>query len=75
MFLACSRFIFLLTFLASFLVLSASLYLEYGSGLEPCSLCLVQRFFLTAVCVRPSHLPNPVKPGHGVHLNLGGHQF
>ena len=28
-----------------------------------------------SVCVRPSHLPNPVKPGHGVHLNLGGHQF
>lgn len=51
MFLACSRFIFLLTFLASFLVLSASLYLEYGSGLEPCSLCLVQRFFLTAFCL------------------------
>ena len=27
------------------------------------------------VCVRPSHLPKPDKPGHGVHLNLGGHQF
>jgi hypothetical protein len=27
------------------------------------------------VCVRPSHLPDPAKPGHGVHLNLSGHQF
>ena len=27
------------------------------------------------VCVRPSHLPSPVKPRHGVHLHLSGHQF
>ncbi|WP_225922816.1 transposase [Pseudomonas hamedanensis] len=27
------------------------------------------------VSVRPSHLPNPAKPRHGVHLNLSGHQF
>ncbi|KWS18782.1 hypothetical protein AL065_24635 [Pseudomonas amygdali pv. ulmi] len=27
------------------------------------------------VSVRPSHLPNPAKPRHGVHLNSGGHQF
>jgi hypothetical protein len=27
------------------------------------------------VCVRPSHLPSPAKPRHGVHLNLSGHQF
>ncbi len=26
--------------------------------------------------MRPaSHLPNPAKPRHGVHLNLSGHQF
>ena len=48
MFLACSRFIFLFTFLASVLVMGAAFYLEYGSGLEPCSLCWVQRFFLLA---------------------------
>lgn len=30
---------------------------------------------LKEVCVRPSHLPTPAKPGHGVHLNLSGHQF
>jgi AbrB family looped-hinge helix DNA binding protein len=28
-----------------------------------------------AVCVRPSHLPSPATPRHGVHLNLTGHQF
>ncbi|RMR00730.1 hypothetical protein ALP95_200003 [Pseudomonas savastanoi pv. glycinea] len=27
------------------------------------------------VSVRPSHLPSPAKPRHGVHLNLSGHQF
>lgn len=27
------------------------------------------------VCVRPSHLPSPAKPRHGVHLHLSGHQF
>ncbi|PAU56077.1 transcriptional regulator, partial [Pseudomonas sp. PICF141] len=27
------------------------------------------------VCVRPSHLPSPSRPRHGVHLNLSGHQF
>jgi hypothetical protein len=27
------------------------------------------------VCVRPSHLLNPATRGHGVHLNLSGHQF
>ena len=39
--------------------------IEFHSGLN----------IILGVCVRPSHLPNPVKPGHGVHLNLGGHQF
>lgn len=35
-------------------------------------------FFVTTlmkVCVRPSHLPSPAKPRHGVHLHLSGHQF
>ena len=48
MFLACSRFMFLMAFFASALVLGASLYLEYGHGLEPCSLCKVQQYFLQA---------------------------
>ena len=51
MLLACSRFIFLLALVASAAVLGASLYLEYGPGLSPCLLCLVQRYLLLAFCV------------------------
>ncbi|WP_095109218.1 disulfide bond formation protein B [Pseudomonas sp. Irchel 3E20] len=46
MFLACSRPLFLMTFLAGTLALGASYYLEYVVGLEPCLLCMMQRFFL-----------------------------
>ena len=51
MFLACSRLIFLLVFLAGALTLGASLFLEYGVGLEPCLLCQVQRCFLLGLCL------------------------
>jgi disulfide bond formation protein DsbB len=54
MLLARSRFLFLMAFLAGTLVLGVSLYLEYVVGLAPCSLCLVQRFFLilfTVICL------------------------
>ncbi|VVN73767.1 disulfide bond formation protein B [Pseudomonas fluorescens] len=54
MFLARSRSLFLMAFTAGALALGASLYLEYAVGLEPCSLCTVQRFFLvllTAICL------------------------
>ena len=51
MFLACSRFIFLLVFLAGALTLGASLFLENGVGLEPCLLCQVQRCFLLGLCL------------------------
>ena len=51
MFLAGSRFIFLLSFLISASVLGGTLYLEYGPGLKPCSLCQVQRFFLLVFCL------------------------
>ena len=50
MFLACSRVLFLVAFLASALVLYASLYLGYGAGLTPCLLCLIQRYLLQAFC-------------------------
>ncbi|MDB6051522.1 MAG: hypothetical protein JWR17_4268 [Pseudomonas sp.] len=46
MHLAASRPLFFLAFIASTLVVGASLYLEYGVGLVPCSLCLVQRTLL-----------------------------
>lgn len=48
MLLARSRSLFSLAFLAAALVMGASLYLEHGVGLKPCSLCLVQRLFLGA---------------------------
>jgi protein dithiol:quinone oxidoreductase len=54
MFLARSRSLFFMAFIAGALALGASLYLEYAVGLKPCSLCIVQRFFLivfTAICL------------------------
>lgn len=54
MFLARSRPLFFMAFIAGALALGASLYLEYAVGLKPCSLCIVQRFFLiafTAICL------------------------
>ena len=51
MFLACSRFIFLLAFLLGSLVMGASLFLEYGLGFEPCLLCQIQRYFLLGFCI------------------------
>ena len=45
--LACSRSLFFMAFTAGALALGASYYLEYAVGLTPCSLCLVQRLFMT----------------------------
>ncbi len=49
--LACSRSLFFMAFIAGAIALGASYYLEYAVGLAPCSLCLVQRLFLTLLCV------------------------
>lgn len=49
--LACSRSLFFMAFIAGAFALGASYYLEYAVGLTPCSLCLVQRLFLTLLCV------------------------
>ncbi|EIK97273.1 disulfide bond formation protein [Pseudomonas sp. M47T1] len=51
MVLARSRSLFLLGFLASAGVLGAAYFLQYRVGLVPCSLCLVQRFFIAALAV------------------------
>lgn len=51
MVLARSRSLFLLGFLVSAGALAAAYYLQYQVGLVPCSLCLVQRFFVAAVGV------------------------
>ncbi|MBC3205882.1 MULTISPECIES: disulfide bond formation protein B [Pseudomonas] len=49
--LACSRSLFFMAFIAGAFALGASYYLEYTVGLTPCSLCLVQRLFLTLLCI------------------------
>ncbi|MDY7567073.1 disulfide bond formation protein B [Pseudomonas sp. RTC3] len=46
MHLARSRSLFLLAFIVSVFVTCVALYLEYGVGLRPCSLCILQRAFL-----------------------------
>jgi disulfide bond formation protein DsbB len=46
MILARSRSMFLMAFFASVSIMGAALYLEYEVGLQPCSLCIVQRFFV-----------------------------
>jgi disulfide bond formation protein DsbB len=46
--LARSRSLFLLAFFACVFVICAALYLEYGVGLAPCPLCIVQRAFVIA---------------------------
>jgi disulfide bond formation protein DsbB len=47
--LACSRSLFFMAFTTGALALGASYYLEYAVGLRPCSLCLVQRLFLSVL--------------------------
>jgi len=49
--LACSRSLFFMAFTAGILALGASYYLEYAVGLVPCSLCLVQRLFMSVLTV------------------------
>ncbi|WP_339450412.1 disulfide bond formation protein B [Pseudomonas sp. EA_5y_Pfl2_R50] len=49
--LACSRSLFFMAFTAGAIALGASYYLEYAVGLVPCSLCLVQRFFMTLLTI------------------------
>ena len=44
-----SRLLFLAGFLASAGLIGAALVFQYGMGLEPCPLCIVQRWFVIAV--------------------------
>ncbi|TBN46398.1 disulfide bond formation protein B [Pseudomonas sp. BGI-2] len=57
MFLACSRSLFFMAFIAGALALGVSYYLEYAIGLKPCGLCLLQRVclaLLTGSCLAAS---------------------
>ncbi|UVJ44194.1 disulfide bond formation protein B [Pseudomonas sp. LS1212] len=72
MFLARSRSLFFLAFMASLLVMGGVLYLEFGVGLQPCPLCLVQRFFLVAfgaVCLA-AFIHAPGRAGQHVYWGL-----
>ncbi|MDO7895667.1 disulfide bond formation protein B [Pseudomonas citrulli] len=51
MFLACSRFMFLMASIAAALALGIASYLEYSVGLAPCSLCVLQRVCLVLFLV------------------------
>lgn len=51
MFLAPSRFLFLLLFLMGALLLAASVYLERSVGIDPCSLGRLQRYLLYGICL------------------------
>lgn len=51
MVLARSRSLFLLGFLLSTGILAAAYYLQWQIGLVPCSLCLVQRFFIALLAI------------------------
>lgn len=67
-----SRSLFFLSFTASLLVMGAVLYLEFGVGLEPCPLCLVQRFFLVAfgaACLA-AFIHSPGRVGQYVYWGL-----
>ena len=71
--LACSRSLFFMVFIAGSFALGASYYLEFAVGLEPCGLCLLQRFFLvllTAVCLMAS-VQGPGRLGCFLYWLLG----
>jgi protein dithiol:quinone oxidoreductase len=44
-----SRLLFLAGFLATAGLMGAALVFQYGMGLEPCPLCIVQRWFVIAI--------------------------
>ena len=71
---------FMLVALACALLLAFGFYLQYGQGLQPCPLCLVQRgFFMAvmAVCLvaalhRPGRLGTVIYALAAAVLSLGG---
>ncbi len=64
-----TRTINLLIFLACFGLLGFGYYLEYGQGIEPCPLCLVQRLFfaLTGLTCLIAALHNPASLGTKIY--------
>ncbi|QZP34250.1 disulfide bond formation protein B [Pseudomonas sp. DR48] len=73
MFLACSRSLFFMAFIAGALALGVSYYLEYAVGLKPCGLCLLQRLCLAlfaGVCLVGS-VHGPGRFGNFLYWLLG----
>jgi disulfide bond formation protein DsbB len=65
---------FALAALVCALLLAFGFYLQYGKGLEPCPLCLVQRGFFVAVlliCLAAA-LHRPRRPGTVAYAALAG---
>lgn len=60
---------FLMAFSASVLIIGAALYLEYQVGLQPCSLCIVQRFFVAVfgLCCLGAAVQQPATFGMRVY--------
>jgi disulfide bond formation protein DsbB len=72
MILARSRSMFLLAFFASVAIMGAALYLEYEVGLQPCSLCIVQRFFVSGfgVCCLAAAVHFPRRFGMRIYSGV-----
>lgn len=71
--LACSRSLFFMVFVAGALALGISYYLEYAVGLQPCGMCLLQRWclaLLTGVCLLAS-VHGPDRFGSFLYWLLG----
>ncbi|KIQ58788.1 MULTISPECIES: disulfide bond formation protein B [Pseudomonas] len=73
MFLACSRFLFLMASIAAALALGIASYLEYSVGLTPCSLCVLQRVCLLLLLVNSlvACVHGPGRSGSIVYGALG----
>lgn len=72
MFQASSRTLFLVAFLGSVLIMLGALYLEYGVGLEPCPLCILQRLAVIGfglVCLVAA-VHGPARTGQRVYAAL-----
>lgn len=67
-----SRSLFLLTFLATVVLLAAALYLEHVVGLEPCPLCIVQRieFIFIGLVSLAAAIHGPARTGQRVYASL-----
>ncbi|MHA6494860.1 disulfide bond formation protein B [Pseudomonas borbori] len=71
--LASSRTLFLAAFLGCMMLMGAAMYLQYGVGLKPCPLCVIQRVCVIAfglICLAAAvHVPQ--RTGRRLYALLG----